>query len=208
MMDAILFDFDGVLVDSVNIKRDAFAKLYVEYGEDIVKKVLEHQEINTGMYRFEKFRYFHREFLGKELLPRDLEILNKKFSRLVKQSVIGANEIPHAKKTLDRLSKRIPLHLISATPEEELKQIISARKMGGYFWSIHGSPLEKVTHIVNIIEQYNYKSQNVLMIGDTVADYTASLKAGITFLGYHLAGASNPFPESVSVITDLTVLNA
>ena len=37
---AIIFDFDGVLVDSVNIKGLAFAKIYQSYGDDIVKKVV------------------------------------------------------------------------------------------------------------------------------------------------------------------------
>jgi beta-phosphoglucomutase-like phosphatase (HAD superfamily) len=37
--DAIVFDFDGVLVESVDVKTQAFGALYAEYGDRIVEQV-------------------------------------------------------------------------------------------------------------------------------------------------------------------------
>ena len=51
----LVFDFDGVLADSVDIKADAFAELYSPYGSEIVEQVVAHQLANGGMSRFEKF---------------------------------------------------------------------------------------------------------------------------------------------------------
>ena len=36
---AIIFDFDGVLVESVNVKGDAFVALYENESKEIQKKV-------------------------------------------------------------------------------------------------------------------------------------------------------------------------
>ena len=51
------FDFDGVIVDSVNIKTEAFAEIYKPYGQKIVDRVINHHISNGGMSRFKKFKY-------------------------------------------------------------------------------------------------------------------------------------------------------
>ena len=56
---AIIFDYDGVIAESVNVKTEAFAEMYKPYGESILKKVVSHHEANGGISRFEKFRIYH-----------------------------------------------------------------------------------------------------------------------------------------------------
>ena len=203
-LDAIFFDFDGVLVDSVFIKEKAFGQLYAEYGSEVMEKVMLHHRCHGGVSRFEKFQYYHREFLGKELSQDDINDLNNQFSTLVMELVINAEELPGAEQTLRALSGYLPLHLISASPNLELKQIVKARKMDHYFQSIHGSPMQKHEHMLNIIEQCGYKEQNILMIGDSINDYEASLKAGVYFLGYVSSSLRSPFSADVSIISNMT----
>ena len=62
-----LFDFDGVIAESVNVKTEAFSILYQPYGKDVVKKVVKHHLTNGGVSRFEKFKIYHKEFLNIEL---------------------------------------------------------------------------------------------------------------------------------------------
>ena len=38
---AIIFDYDGVIAESVNVKTEAFAELYKHYGIDIVKNSIQ-----------------------------------------------------------------------------------------------------------------------------------------------------------------------
>ena len=64
MIKGIIFDFDGVIVDSVGIKSDAFAHLYNSYGTQIENKVVEHHEKNGGLSREEKIKYYHKNFLN------------------------------------------------------------------------------------------------------------------------------------------------
>ena len=59
MIKGIIFDFDGVIAESVHIKSSAFSDLYKSYGEDIVKRVVKHHEANGGMSRYKKIRYYH-----------------------------------------------------------------------------------------------------------------------------------------------------
>ena len=66
MIKGIIFDFDGVIVESVNIKTIAFKKIYKKYGNEIVNKVVDHHLSNGGMSRFEKFNYYHKNFSSKQ----------------------------------------------------------------------------------------------------------------------------------------------
>ena len=63
--DAIVFDFDGTLVDSNEIKSRAFGKLYKSYGEEIVRKVVDYHSQHEGISRFIKFKYWQEILLGQ-----------------------------------------------------------------------------------------------------------------------------------------------
>mgnify|MGYP003325992022 CR=1 FL=1 len=88
MIRAIVFDFDGVLVDSVNIKTKAFSYIYKKYGTDIVSKVIKHHELNGGMSRYEKFDYYHKFFLGTQIDQEVVDQLDSQFSELVLHKVV------------------------------------------------------------------------------------------------------------------------
>ena len=93
MVKGIIFDFDGVVVESVQVKTEAFAALYDSYGEQLVTKVVQHHLENGGMSRFEKFKIYHELFLNVKLSNSELLDLSNKFSKLVVQKVIGADYV-------------------------------------------------------------------------------------------------------------------
>src|SRR5688572_16139418 len=92
--DAIVFDFDGVLVESVDVKTKAFAALYDGYGSEVVSKVMQWHLAHGGVSRYEKFRHFHRAFLSKELSAEEEKSLGERFSALVEKAVIEAPWVP------------------------------------------------------------------------------------------------------------------
>ena len=61
--DAVVFDFDGTLVQSNEIKKWAFGKLYEKYGEDSVRQVTDYHAENAGISRFIKFRHCHEHLM-------------------------------------------------------------------------------------------------------------------------------------------------
>ena len=67
MLKGIIFDFDGVIAESVQVKTDAFAALYAVNGKDIVKKVINHHEANGGMSRFEKIKHYREPLKTRKL---------------------------------------------------------------------------------------------------------------------------------------------
>ena len=57
---SIVFDFDGVITDSVNVKTEAFYEIYKEYGEEIALRVTHHNNANKGVSRYKKLENSHK----------------------------------------------------------------------------------------------------------------------------------------------------
>ena len=65
MIKAIIFDFDGVIADSNNIKTDAFVKLFEGYPSNIKEMIRMFHLQNGGMSRFDKFRYIYANIINE-----------------------------------------------------------------------------------------------------------------------------------------------
>jgi HAD superfamily hydrolase (TIGR01549 family) len=203
--EAIVFDFDGVLVESLDVKTQAFASLYAEYGTDIVRKVIAYHLANGGVTRFKKFRYYHETLLGIPLTTKAEVELGQRFSCLVEDAVVDAPAVPGAMEFLERHAGTLPLFVASSTPEQELKRIVERRGMSRYFEDLFGAPHTKAEILVRISTQRRFTPDRVLMIGDARADYEGALAAGADFIGRGTQ-ASGLFPPDVRLIPDLTAL--
>jgi HAD superfamily hydrolase (TIGR01549 family) len=205
--DAIVFDFDGVLVDSVDVKTQAFGALYAEYGDRIVEQVQAYHLLHGGISRFTKFRYYHEVLLGKKLTEAEEINLGDRFSQYVEDAVVDAVYVAGAYEVLENNYQSIPLFVASGTPDQELKRIVSRRNMGHYFVSVHGSPAPKGDIIQDILSKYGFNPDRVLMVGDAIADYEGAIAAGVKFIGRVLQyPKTDPFPVGISVLPDLVEL--
>jgi HAD superfamily hydrolase (TIGR01509 family) len=200
---AVFFDFDGVIVDSVDVKTKAFCSLYQDYGPEIVAKVEAYHLANGGLSRFHKFAHFQKEFVHGPSDPETIATLSERFSCKVKNLVIAAPEIPGARTTLERLKGRLPLFLVSATPEPELRDIVEARKLISYFNSVHGAPHGKAEIVAQLLTRHRLQAASCVFIGDAMADLEAARRNGVSFIGIVSLGGSSPFPPATRVIPDL-----
>ena len=118
-----IFDFDGVILDSLNCKTEAFYQIYLPYGEEIAEKVKQYHILNGGVSRFEKFKTWHKKHLKVELSEKEIQDLANQFSDLVMDNVIKSNPIIGAIKFIKRYSKDFNFFIISGTPDDEIKKI-------------------------------------------------------------------------------------
>lgn len=204
---AIIFDFDGVVVESGKIKTQAFAELYRPYGADIVTKVVQFHTQNGGMSRYRKFRHFQEHFLHQPPLTEEEEKqLDIRFSELVVEAVIAAAPVPGAIELIRQQSGKIPLFVASGTPEVELKVIVERRGLAPYFIAVRGAPALKKTIIAEILAARGLQPETVLMIGDAMADLEGAQANNTAFLGRVFPGDPNPFPAHIEIVPDLRSL--
>ncbi len=205
--DAIVFDFDGTLVDSNEIKTLAFGRLYKDYGEDIVHKVIAYHRENIGMSRFIKFRYWHEQLLRQPYTKEVEDELSQLYSLLVLDAVVEAPYIKGGLEFLKFYYQKLPLFVASGTPEKELREIVKRRDMLLYFTGVFGSPASKTEILKNIIRKHHYNPERVLMIGDTMADWEGAQSAETAFLGVCISKNISALPEGIH-LNDLLQLES
>ncbi len=205
-VDAIVFDFDGVLVESVDVKTRAFADLYRPFGDHVVAQVVAHHLAHGGISRFEKFRHYHRNYLHRELTQEEEARLGERFSELVEEAVVASPLVGGAREFLNIHGTSLPLFVASGTPDVELNRIVARRGMAGYFRGVFGSPAQKAGILRRILSDHDLSPQRTLMIGDAMTDYDGAQLAKVKFLGRVAAGEANPFPPGTPVIGDLVQL--
>jgi len=204
---AIIFDFDGVLVESGDIKTQAFANLYQSYDKTIVNEVVRYHKLNGGLSRYKKFRYFQQYLLKKPpLTQNEEEELDKSFSKLVAEAVIASDPVAGANEFVRMEASRIPLFIASGTPETELNTIVTRRGLDPYFTEVRGSPKLKEILIAEILSAHDLTPESVLMIGDALIDYQSAQVNNVSFLGRVRIGDKNPFPKHVNTVSDLQAL--
>jgi len=180
--EAFFFDFDGVLADSVEVKTRAFAKLFEPHGPEVVSKVVQHHRRHGGMTRVDKFRYYYYEYLGKTLSEEEITDLCQQFSELVVDEVVAAPEIKGAEEFLKYWCSRLPCFVISATPEDEIRQIVHRRALGQYFKEVLGAPVSKETNLSLVLDKYSLEPYGCLFFGDAESDYKAAQTHAVNFL--------------------------
>jgi phosphoglycolate phosphatase-like HAD superfamily hydrolase len=182
-MKAIIFDFDGVILQSVNIKTEAFASLYSKYGNDVKEAVVAHHLENGGISRFEKFRIYHTEFLNCNITDSEIMELADEFSNLVFDGVCNSPYVSGAELFLEHVKNKYLTFICTGTPQSEILEIVKNKNLSNVFNGVYGSPNDKVSIINDIVASNNLAINDVLFIGDAMTDYKASVQTGIDFVG-------------------------
>lgn len=181
MIEAIIFDFDGVLLESAEIKTEAFQELFSVYP-DLVQEIVEYHKKNMGISRYAKFRYFYENILGEQLSYDKERELGIEFSQIALNKILAAPAVRGALEFLNTYYKILPLFIASGTPEDELLYIVKNRNMSQFFKEIHGSPKKKTEIILDIISRYDLESDEVVFVGDALSDLKASMETGVYFI--------------------------
>ena len=201
---AIVFDFDGTLVKSEEIKALAFGTLYEKYGDSIVQQVIAYHREHEGISRFVKFRYWHEHLLHQPYTDEIRENLSQSYSELVLDAIIQAPYVEGALEFLEN-HQHLPLFVASGTPEPELREIIRCRSMNRFFQGVYGSPATKFQILQRILSERQWQPEKVLMVGDALTDWEGARKAGTGFVGIQ-AGQNKRFPANEILLENLTAL--
>jgi phosphoglycolate phosphatase-like HAD superfamily hydrolase len=178
---AVIFDFDGVIVDSANIKTQAFLDLFADYPEHRAR-IRRHHLDNLGISRYRKFEWIYTELLRRPLGDEEKERLGSAFSGLVLSKILQCDYVPGAVECLEALRSRHSLFVASGTPQEELEFIIKRRGLDSYFEEVWGTPTTKVEIISSILARFKLGKSELLFVGDGLSDFEAASEAGLRFI--------------------------
>ena len=203
---ALLMDFDGVILDSMQLKTQAFATVYRDESVAKREEVLAYQRLHGGVTRRTKFAYFERHIFARSGDAAVVERLANAYRDLVYDAVVACAFVPGAERFLDLARGRIELHLISGTPQDELRNIVALRGLTPYFRSVVGAPTTKRDAFAAILAEHRHPPAATVAIGDATTEYDAACELGIPFVAVVPPGAGNAFPPAVPVVASLETL--
>jgi HAD superfamily hydrolase (TIGR01549 family) len=207
MLSAIVFDFDGVIVESAEIKTRAFITLF-ESAPGPTEQIVAYLRENAGLSRYTKFRHIYETLLRLPLSTDEMNRLDRRFSELVADEIRRCPLVPGVLPFIQARAKELPLFIVSATPEAELVSIAKDRGLEKFFSGIYGAPATKPSLLRSIQANLAQPPQGLLFIGDTVHDYQAASEAGTRFLGRANDVECSPFASSVITVRDFVHLES
>ena len=192
MLKAIIFDFDGVICESVDVKIEAFRKLFSGYPKDL-DRIMDYHIRTGGISRYVKFKVIYQDILKKKLMPAASKELGKKFSDYVYRAIVKAPLVHGALPFLKNYYQQIAFFVASGTPQGEVRSIVKAKKLERFFKGVYGSPKSKYDIIQFILKKNKIEANSVIFVGDSINDYDGAHQARIKFIGRVREGHYNPF---------------
>ncbi len=184
----ILWDFDGVLMDSMPVRDRGFEIVLSSYPQHEVEQLLIYHRQNGGLSRYVKFKYFFEQIRKESITSVQVDSLAFEFSEVMRKELINRDLlIDESVAFVKRNHKKFKMHIVSGSDQTELIYLCDVLGLKNYFESINGSPTPKKELVHSILKSYKYIPQNIALIGDSMNDYDAASLHGIDFYGYNNA---------------------
>ncbi|RBW48216.1 HAD family hydrolase [Marinobacter sp. F3R11] len=177
----LVFDCDGVVLDSNRLKTDAFFKAALPYGEDLARELVNYHRNNGGISRYRKFDYFLSHLVPEGTRGPSRDELLADYAKQVFEGLLSCDLVPG----LSQLKESMPdcrWLIVSGSDQEELRDVFEKRQLLPFFeGGIFGSPDSKDQILAREISCGNILKP-ALFLGDSRYDHEAARNADLDFV--------------------------
>lgn len=178
----VIFDCDGVMLQSNTLKSDAFAYVLREYDPDLVSAFVAWHKATGGVSRFRKFEHFFRETLGTSDWHSRTEAACADFGRVVSDGLLTCPPVPGFEALITALQAAgIPMAVNTGGAQEEIRQVLAHRGFSPFFDLILGSPSTKEENM-HSLKQAGLLRKGSLYLGDSELDYQLAQMFDLEFI--------------------------
>lgn len=183
----LVFDCDGVVLDSNKVKTQAFYQATLPYGEAAAQAMVDYHVANGGVSRYKKFAYF-LEQIAPNIVPSyaeqqgpNLEALLQAYAGCVREGLLRC-EVASGLEALREQTPNASWLIVSGGDQAELRDVFAQRGIAKWFnGGIFGSPDTKDEILARELASGNIQPP-ALFLGDSKYDYQAASAAGLGFL--------------------------
>lgn len=183
----LIFDCDGVVLNSNHLKTAAFWKTTQHFGESASKAMVDYHKTNGGVSRYIKFRYFLEHIApiyAPYVKPKSLDDLIADYAKAVKQELLEC-EMATGLTEMRKQTQEAQWMIVSGGDQVELREVFSARGIADWFdGGLFGSPDAKPEILAREIANGNIQYP-AIFIGDSQFDYQCAKASGIDFVFIH-----------------------
>ena len=188
---ALVFDCDGVVLNSNTIKTEAFRRVTLPFGEPASSALVNFHTQNGGVSRYAKFQHFVDSILPTHLpdvvvgdRSEFLHSLLAGFATEVKAGLMECEVAPG----LTELHQAMPdtrWFIVSGGDQAELREVFEQRGLAYYFdGGIYGSPKDKYSIVADLLETGEMQRPG-LFLGDSRLDHEVAQAFDLDFVFVH-----------------------
>lgn len=177
----MVFDCDGVLLDSNALKTMAFREVAKPYGSAAVQNLVDYHVRNGGVSRFRKFHYLLSRLDAGEVDPCEVDRLAEQYGAMVRDKLLLCPVTPGLEVLREQFRSSRWL-IVSGGAQEELRDVFTQRGLDHLFdGGIYGSPTAK-PGILEQLGSLGHLPAPAIFLGDTRYDHECASAAGMDFV--------------------------
>jgi len=176
MIEAVLFDLDGVIINSFESWYQAFNAMLRRYGKEEISR----EEFRVKCWgpdlKHNLDAWNLDEEAGHYCIDKQLELVE-----LIEL-------FPDAKEVLSRIRHKYKVGLVTNTPKKNVARILEHFQLARFFDVVltgddvhEGKPNAEM--VIEACRRLKVKPENVILVGDTESDFQAGKSAGCTVIG-------------------------
>ena len=179
--ETIIFDCDGVILNSNSIKSKAFYDVALPYGKKYAELLVKFNISNGGISRQEKFEYFITKILKKKLTTNLFNELINKYTKIVSKNLTSVEVTPSLENIRSKTSKSNWM-IVSGGNQNEISNVLKNKNIEQYFNAgIFGNPMSKMDIVKKKLNN-NEIRYPVIFFGDSIYDYKVAKEFNFDFI--------------------------
>lgn len=179
----IFLDFDGVIMDSMALKLDAYCFALAEFGFPR-ERVLEEQLKSAGLSRSRAVPRMFRGLSGRDPTEAEQVRILARFAEEDIRLRPRMRLLPGVEGFLAEAARRdMPLAVVTGTPQDVIDGTMDFFGIRTWFREVHGYPPAKPGHLRGLLERHGLRPGEAIYVGDSIIDIRSANEVGIPFIG-------------------------
>ena len=181
--NTIIFDCDGVLLNSNFKKSEAYRYAAIDFGatKEQAEKLVQYHVENTGISRYVKFEYFLTNILQQSFNEEDFSFLIKSLNHHVLK-ILNDCEVATGLDKLREVTKNQHWMVMSGGDQEEVRTILASKHLDHLFdYGIYGSPDSKHDIVKHHLEN-KHDFMPAIFFGDAEYDIKTAKNFNLDFI--------------------------
>lgn len=182
-----VFDCDGVILDSNELKTSAFREALARELPSVTDEFINYHQSHGGISRYVKFDHFFRVMKGVANYRSETEGALQRYAQICQRGLLECALIPGITDVLEHIKPLgIDCYVVSGGDQEEVRAVLTERKLEHFFAGIYGSPRSKIQHLGDL-EKAGLRMP-AIYFGDAESDFKAANQYGLEFV--YISGRS------------------
>lgn len=177
----LVFDSDGVILNSNAVKTEAFFRAALPWGEAPAQALVDYHVSRGGISRYVKFEYFLREIVHQPVTEDVMQQLLQTFTDEAIRGLVQS-ELAPGLKALREATPHARWMVVTGGDQAELREVYRQKNISGWFDAgLFGSPDSKDEILARELASGNLQMP-AIFFGDSRYDHQASTRAGLDFV--------------------------